>query len=115
MSRFNCASKRVRDTELPEHVRFLAFLWCIESFGWLTRARFQDIYRHLGHRYHYGWKVKPTGVQMISALSYLTKARRGFLDRLDTFRTLRKTQKMDGKRQPTKAQVHQLYLDPLNF
>lgn len=101
---FNQASRRVVDEQRPIPPRFLAFLWCIESFAWLTGESFEGTYRRLGHRFDFTWDEKPDSFQMVAALNALTLERQNYLACLQAFDRRRQAEKADGQRKLRRGQ-----------
>jgi hypothetical protein len=106
---FNVAYRRVLDEELPEAVRYLAFLWAIEFYCWLTRQKFEATYLRIGKRYGFNWNEKPDGLLLISAAHYLKDERAAFLTKLREFDAVRREQKAQGQRRPWSSQIKDLY------
>lgn len=106
---FNVAYRRVINPDLPEAVRFLALLWCIESYGWLTGQKFGDTYLRLGKEFGFNWVQKPNGLQLTDAVNLLMAERSGFLKKLEVFSETREKEKAKGQRQPRKNQREMLY------
>jgi hypothetical protein len=101
---FSQASRRVRDNQRPIPQRFVAFLWCIESFAWLTGESFETTYRRLGQRFGFNWDEKPDPHRMVAALDTLTVERRGYLACLQAFDRQRKDEKAHGQRKLRRGQ-----------
>ena len=71
MPSFRVAERWVRDTTLPEAVRFVALCWALESYGWHTGQKFHATYARLGRNLGFDWVRKPVGAQMNAALDIL--------------------------------------------
>lgn len=106
---FNVAYRRVVDSDLPEAVRFISLLWCIEFYCWLTGQRFENTYLRLGREFGFDWAQKPDGPQLINAVNLLRAERNRFLEKLKAFSESRETEKAQGQRQPRKNQREILY------
>lgn len=106
---FNVAYRRVVNPDLPEAVRFLALLWCIESYVWLTGQKFEETYLRLGQELGFDWTKKPDGAQLLEAVNLLRAERIRFLEKLKAFVETREKEKNKGQRQPRKIQRQMLY------
>ena len=99
MPSFRVASRWVHDTTLPIAVRHVAFCWAIESYSWLTGQGWQATYTRLGAHLGFDWERKPSGQQMTVALHVLELERERVKMRLDLYRSLRRQEKRQGRRQ----------------
>jgi hypothetical protein len=106
---FNAAFRQIQDSELPEALRYLKFLHCIEWYCWLTKQKFQETYLRLGKMYGFDWQEKPDGAKLIEATKHLHAERAAFLAKLKEFQTIRYGQKHKGQRVPNKNQIKELY------
>jgi hypothetical protein len=82
---FNVAYRRIINPDLPEPVRFLALLWAIESYCWLTAQKFEATYIRIGESIGFDWLQKPSDSQLVEAANLLRSERRAFLTKLETF------------------------------
>jgi len=115
MGRFITAQRRVLREDLRPSVRFLALLWSIESYCWLTdripdhRASFHTTFAALGHRFGFDWQIRPDPRQMVAAICHLTAERERFLIEWQTYSMVRINEKRTGKRKPNKFAIERLY------
>lgn len=106
---FNVAYRRIINPDLPEPVRFLALLWAIESYCWLTAQKFEATYIRIGESIGFDWLQKPSDSQLVEAANLLRSERSAFLTKLETFTMQRRTEKAKGQRKLRKLQIEELY------
>lgn len=106
---FNVAYRRIINPDLPERVRFLALLWAIESYSYLTAQKFQTTYIRIGESIGFDWIQKPSDSQLVEAANLLRSERSAFLTKLETFTMQRRTEKAKGQRKLRKLQIEELY------
>ena len=106
---FTAAYRKIHQEDVPEAIRYLEFLHCVEWYCQLTGLRFQATYLRLGAKYRFDWQTKPDRVQIIKAADYLRDERKAFLTKLSEFQRIRCQQKAQGHRTPTKDQMKELY------
>ncbi len=106
---FIVAARRAADPARPLGSRFMALLWCIESYGWLTRGSFNAILERLGGLHGFGRRPGPDAEQLEAALRTLIADRERFLQGADELARRRRAEKAAGLRVPRRGAVEALY------
>jgi hypothetical protein len=107
---FTVAAARAADPTRPLASRFVALLWCVESYAWLTRGSFHGTFARLGGLHGFGWRPGPDAEQLEAALRTLVADRERFLHQVEEFARRRRAEKAAGVRAPRKGAVAALYM-----
>lgn len=107
---FTVAASRAADPARPLGGRFVALLWCIESYAWLTRGSFHGTFARLGGLHGFGWSGRLDAAQVDAALRTLVADRERFLHQVEEFARRRRAEKAAGVRTPRKGAVAALYM-----
>ncbi len=106
---FNAEYRKVLSEEVPIALRYRKFRHCLEWYCFLTKQKFQETYLRIGREFGFDDLHKPSGSQLIKAASLLNTERTKFLKKLGAFAELRVQEKAQGRWQPRKAQMQELY------
>ncbi len=93
---------------MPLARRCRCFLYCITSYGWLTKQSFHKTYLRLGLHYDFDWQRKPSGESLSKAVRHLQDERIQFQTKLKKFAHCRRIEKLHGQRFPTVKQIAEL-------
>lgn len=107
---FTVAASRAADPARPLGSRFVALLWCVESYAWLTRGSFHGTFARLGGLHGFGWSGRLDAAQIDAALRTLVADRERFLHGVEEFARRRRAEKAAGVRTPRKGAVEALYM-----
>ena len=106
---FNTEYRKVLSTELPMALRYRKFRQCLEWYSFLTKQSFEETYLRISREFGFDQLRKPNEAQLIKAAMLLNKERTNFLKKLRAFAELRTKEKAQGRWQPRKAQLKELY------
>lgn len=106
---FIVAAGRAADPARPLGGRFVALLWCIESYAWLTRSGFHATFERLGRLHGFGRSGRLDAAQIDAALRTLVADRERFLHAADELARRRRAEKAAGLRVPRGGAVEALY------
>jgi hypothetical protein len=106
---FSVEYRQVVDVSLPLRVRAQAFFHCVEWYCWLTRQGFQRTYLRVGGECGFDFHKPPDNAGLLKAAALLQAERRGFLKKVEAFARARRAEKVQGRRQPRRAQLESLY------
>ena len=105
---FNTEYRKVLSTALPIALRYHKFRNCLEWYSFLTNQSYQETYLRIAKEFGFD-QQKPNESQLIKAAMLLNRERANFLRKLRAFDELRAKEKAQGRRQPRKAQLKELY------
>jgi hypothetical protein len=109
VSSFNVSARKVRNVDLPlGHLRS-AFGSCILSYSWLIGQKYSIIRQRFSDSFGFSSIDKLSESQLDLAMNALELERKKFLVKLQTFDRQRVSDKLKGRRLPSKAQIEALY------
>lgn len=106
---FNTELHKVLSKQLPITLRYRKFRHCLEWYCLLTKQSFKETYLRISREVGFDELHKPEESQLVSAVMLLDKERTNFLKKLSAFAKLRTEEKAQGRRQPRKARLNELY------
>jgi hypothetical protein len=106
---FNAEYRKVLNDELPLSLRHLKFRHCLEWYCFLTRQSFRDTYQRFGREFGFAEGKQPDSSQLSAAAELLMRERAKFLQKLRAFDQSRVESKAQGRWQPRKAELKELY------
>lgn len=86
-------------------VRYLAFLWAVESYCWLTGLGFHTTVERFGRLLGFDWAYPPSGEQLDVAIEGLEIERRRYLAKLELLARRRIRQKARERRVPSRDEL----------
>jgi hypothetical protein len=89
--------------------RYICLLHCVGQFSWLTLCGFRNELRHL----YFSCGLKRGDLNsaetIVNCINELDRQRNDFLKRLNAFSNMRKAEKREGKRTPSKKEIEHLF------
>jgi hypothetical protein len=102
---FNHYARKVRNSRLPISRRRSALSSCVGQISWLTRKRYSQLCSH----FQIDFQSRLTDVQLVEKVTEIELMRNHFLNKLETFKRQRLSEKHQGQRQPRRKDVQALY------
>jgi len=106
---FRCNLSRASNRQNRLAYRFVAFLWCVEQYCWLTGQKFHATVARLGESHGFSFSNRPSEMQLEAALTQLTEERGRFLKKLEVFTASRREKKKLGRTMCSKKEKEWLF------
>ena len=106
---YNQDKKIVLDEAQTIGLRYSSLLHCASRFAWLTKCGFRNELRHLYYTCGLNRSEANSSETLLNCINEIDQQRSVFLKKLTTFAKIRKKEKLNGRRSPTKKSLSDLY------